>query len=188
MSIKNHNLVKIRSLYYMRCRQAIGQHWITAGQLVDALDHNRDSMYVLLARWVKWKLIDRNMEVLNPHSYALGKQGSRYLINLRRWYPQREIVFTSVLESVELTFCWLQKSNGQIIKAHIIKYPFQNAEDYAPITPDANGKLEYQGKSRLLIKKANCLEAILAIKEYNNLSYGKGLIDKLIEQRFIARN
>jgi hypothetical protein len=182
--ISLHDQVKIAALFYLRLRKIAGKEWVGANELSQAIDCNISSAYVLLLRWTGWKLIQR-MNVF-PYLYMIAPQGVKYLDRLNRWCDARDKVFNYVLQRNPIVFYWIIRDiSGRVVQSNANKSPFSASSDFEVIKPNEKGELSIKGNSgNLLVKKANCLDALNAVKGLGQ-DYGKELVEALIQAGYI---
>jgi len=56
----------------------------TAGEVAIATGCNRDSLYILLQRWVRWGLVSYIPST--PYAYSIADEGLRYLGKINDWF------------------------------------------------------------------------------------------------------
>jgi len=81
----NRDMVKIKSLLFLRMSRQAGLPYRKARDISKAINGNTDSLYILLTRWCRWKYIYGLLST--PRAYAIAKEGRRYLDKLPEWHP-----------------------------------------------------------------------------------------------------
>lgn len=112
MSENKHNLVKIKSLLFLRMRKHTKKAWCYAHEIAKGTQSNVDSLYVLLGRWKGWHLVDRLDST--PYAYKIASAGETYLNKLGNWYPGDVYeIAKEVSEASRLIFWWVIRHKGE---------------------------------------------------------------------------
>lgn len=188
MEVCKKNWTKVRALYALRLRKLAGAEWAGAGEISELAGLSPDSLYVLLSRWRRWKLVKCN-RFSTPYEYALACHGTHYLQQLGAWYSQQRLAYEAVcdISRPSLYWCSLERHTGQVAAVHFLTYPFRTAADYQLVTPNAAGRFIYTGESQIRIEKGSALQAVYGIRDDLQLTWGNELIDLLVTKDFIRR-
>lgn len=188
MEVCKKNWSKVRALYALRLQKLSGVEWSGAGEISDMAGVGRHSLYVLLGRWRRWRLVKCD-RFSTPLQYALACRGQHYLNQLPAWYEQRELAYQLVCDNVKpsLYWCSVNQWSKQVTKLHFLTYPFKTAADYRLVKPNADGRFIYTGESMVRIKRGNALQAVYGIRDVLGLTWGSELIEFMLGAGFITR-
>ena len=150
-----HNLIKISSLMFLSWRRDAKRPrpHASAGEIAQAAEPSKGSIYVLLSRWTKWDLVRRLPEAV-PYQYYISPTGLRYLKNLPKWYDGNlKDIATTVSESCRMIIWWgkrrLGTKEGLYDQLYYISGPFQDTSDFV--------KVDMQGRQVSGIAADGCL-------------------------------
>lgn len=190
--IEPKNTVKISALFCLSLIDMAGRSdGVTAGMIAQGIGGTRDSLYILLSRWVRWRMV-RKIDAKSPYRYKLAPGGRAYLNRLDNWFSTADKLelYYRVLSIMKPLLYW--KVNGRNFQGQEVtalcrglRYPYQGAEDFIVVYPDKEGQFFFFGSHKLTIKQANTLSALETIKAVLFMEPGQELIDKLVAEHIL---
>ena len=172
------NLIKVKALMFLRMRSKAGNPWANARTVARATESSRDSLYILLAKWWRWHLLDRmdpnlaapDWIVRKPYVYRITATGLRYLANLDKWYADEDTIrelATEVATASQMVFWWVDKKHNALDTLYYLTAPFQTAEDFVK---SAIPRVGWKPTRLISVKCEDVVEA------YNGLFMDYGLL------------
>lgn len=181
--INPHNATKIKSLYYLQLRKMGKYPQARALKIARATGVKRTSLYVLLTRWDKWRLVNKLL-TSKYYEYEINPPGERYLENLSKWYGDYSELVKGIAEKANTVFYWKSTiGHGGNPKIYAIYPPYQGEDDIKTFDIHAG----VPRSSDVMIECKNAFDAVETKSKALGIQIGHDLLEYLVNLKIGLR-